>query len=56
MTSDYLVVIVEKPAAWKGEDLPQLGLGLARLDQLTSAPSKKQQDLSTKSRKTISGF
>jgi hypothetical protein len=41
MSPGYLVVIVEKPAARKGEDLPQLGLGLARLDQLTSTPSKK---------------
>jgi hypothetical protein len=47
MSPEYLSVIVEKPAAWKGEDLPQLGLGLARLDQLTSAPSKKQQNLSS---------
>jgi hypothetical protein len=47
MSPEYLIVIVEKPAAWKGEDLPQLGLGLARLDQLTSAPPKKPQDLTS---------
>jgi hypothetical protein len=42
MSPEYLIVILEKPAARKGEDFPQLGLGLARLDQLTSAPSKKK--------------